>query len=193
MELINREECIFSGAKDLEHLYTFHDFPVFMGCVETPPEDDLKADMSWWISRSSGCIQLNPLIPLHILYGASHGSGSIGALWEKHHTEFARFIHAQTPGRILEIGAGHGVLAKSYMELEPDVRWIIVEPNPSVSDDFNGRIIKGLFDENFTLDEEVDAIVHSHVLEHVYSPLNSYDIFLSLLNRQADDIFCTQP
>ncbi len=63
MELIERNHCVISGKEDLELLYSFKDFPVFMGCVDHSPEEDLNVDMNWWISKSTGSLQLNQLIP----------------------------------------------------------------------------------------------------------------------------------
>jgi hypothetical protein len=31
---IDRDYSVISNEKNLEHLYTFKDFPVFMGCTE---------------------------------------------------------------------------------------------------------------------------------------------------------------
>ena len=42
MNYINRNKDVILGNNDLEDLYTFNDFPVFMGCVDTPPDKDLK-------------------------------------------------------------------------------------------------------------------------------------------------------
>ncbi len=63
MNYINRNNDVILNNDDLEKLYTFKDFPVFMGCVETDIKDDIKADMSWSISKKSGAVQLNPLLP----------------------------------------------------------------------------------------------------------------------------------
>ena len=127
IEMIRRDYCVFSGAKDLEPLYCFEGFPVFMGCVDTPPEKDVVADMAWHISRSSGSIQLNPLLPLDVLYPESHGAGCVGSLWETHHNEFADFISKHNPLEVLEIGGSHGILAKKH-QLIQDVSWTILEP-----------------------------------------------------------------
>ena len=80
MELIARNKCPISQEQELELLYSFNDFPIFMGCVDTPANQDLKTNMNWYIGRCNGIIQLNPLIPLEILYGKSHGSGTVGKL-----------------------------------------------------------------------------------------------------------------
>lgn len=171
MKLIERNYCVFSGKQDLEHLYTIKDFPAFVGCVDHAPEKDIKVDMSWWISKSSGGIQLNPLIPLDILYGSGHGSGSVGKVWQQHHQEFAKFVHECGLGDVLEIGGGHGILAQNCLQLRPDVKWTIVEPNPIIPLDSKIRVIRQLFDSEFIIDKEVDAVVHSHLLEHTYEPL----------------------
>ena len=55
---IDRQKSVVTGKQNLEHLYTFKDFPVFFGCVDTPIEDDLVADMGWYIDPESGVIQL---------------------------------------------------------------------------------------------------------------------------------------
>ncbi|MER2519188.1 MAG: class I SAM-dependent methyltransferase [Bdellovibrionales bacterium] len=169
MQLIERSRCAISGQDDLEPLYTFPKFPVFMGCMDQPETDDLKQDMAWWISRGSGLIQLKNLLPLDVLYPESHGSGAIGALWEKHHRTFAQFIHRLNPSSVLEIGGGHGMLAKEYQSLA-DIPWTILEPNPSPVEGLKARIIKGFFDERFTFSDSFDVLAHSHVFEHIYEP-----------------------
>ena len=168
--MIERNHCVFSGREDLEALHSFKDFPVFMGCVDHPPKEDIKAPMRWWISRSTGSLQLNPLIPPQVLYGQSHGSGSVGTLWRRHHLEFADFVRKHSLDCVLEIGGGHGILAENCLQLKPKLRWTIVEPNPTLPDGSLVRVIKKMFDENFIVDKEVDTLVHSHVLEHIYEP-----------------------
>jgi hypothetical protein len=169
MSQLERNQCAVSGAKDLEHLYTFKDFPVFMGCVDRYEGMDLKADMSWWISRESGLIQLKNLIPLDVLYPESHGAGAVGSLWDEHHKTFAKFLAEKKPSSVLEIGGGHGRLETAYQEFD-QISWTILEPNPSPVDGCKSTFIRGFFDEKFKLDTEVEAIVHSHLFEHIYEP-----------------------
>lgn len=49
-----------------------------MGTSVASRAQDLVSDMSFWISRSSGMIQLNPLLPLDVLYPEAHGAGLVG-------------------------------------------------------------------------------------------------------------------
>lgn len=169
MKIMERNLCAISGKADLEPLYDFPDFPVFMGCLDQPEEFDLKHDMSWWISRGSGLIQLKKLLPLDVLYPESHGAGAVGTLWDKHHKAFAKFVSKTSPSSILEIGGAHGILEREYHKFG-EIPWTILEPNPSPVEGCRARFIKGFFDENFSYLGNFDAVVHSHVFEHIYKP-----------------------
>jgi len=171
MNYIRRDGDIITGKEDLKEMYTFKDFPVFMGCTDQPRDKDLVADMSWHISPSSGMIQLNPLLPLEVVYMEEHGSGTVGDVWNQHHEAFASFVTKfSSIESVLEIGGLHGYLAKKSLA-KKDLSWTIIEPNPIISSDIPAKIIRGFFDDKFTSEDKYDAIVHSHVLEHIYDPL----------------------
>lgn len=169
MNLIERTSDIL-GFTSMEDLGGLVDFPVFMGCTDESPELDLKAAMLWHISPETGVLQLRKLVPLDVLYGQSHDSGAIGKIWMTHHEAFADFVFKINPSSVLEIGGAHGILSKKYIEKDSRTDWMIVEPNPIPAEGVTTRFIKGFFDDQFELNEEVDAVVHSHVFEHVYDP-----------------------
>ena len=177
MKLLRRDHCVVTGKCDIEYLHEVKDFPVFMGCINTPKTEDVLSEMSWSISRSSGLIQLNKLIPLEILYPEAHGSGAIGSVWDKHHKAFALFLNRISPLSVLEVGGAHGILAKEY-QCFGKIPWTILEPNPSPVEGCDARFIKGFFDNKFTYGEVIDTVVHSHVFEHIYEP----DQFMSNLS-----------
>ena len=166
---IERQHDVILGEADLEHLHTFHNFPVFMGVSDAPSSNDTVANMSFWISRSSGMIQLNPLLPLDILYPESHGAGCVGTSWAAHHQALADFIASYEPNSVLEIGGAHGILARNYLSYK-HIPWTILEPNPTPAPDCQANFIRGFFDEHFQFDGPVEAVVHSHVFEHIYNP-----------------------
>ena len=182
MNFIDRNYCVLTGEKDLEPLYSFMNFPVFMGCLEQPIAKDIKVDMAWWISRKTGLIQLNKVLPLEILYPESHGAGAIGELWDKHHKAFANFLKQTKPSSVLEVGGAHGILSKEYQR-SGKIPWTILEPNPSPVEDCGARFIKGFFDDKFSFEEPFEALVHSHVFEHIYEP----DQFMRHLSGFMDD------
>jgi 2-polyprenyl-3-methyl-5-hydroxy-6-metoxy-1,4-benzoquinol methylase len=160
----------------LEPLFSFKRFPVFLGCVETPPAQDLFADLSFAIGRHSGCVQLDQLVPLDVLYAANHAT-VVGELWERHHREFAEFVAELRPQRVLEIGGAHGQLCKNVQALRPAVGWTIIEPNPIPVPGLNAGYIRAFFDASFDVQQHgqngeqgYDLVVHSHTLEHSYDP-----------------------
>ena len=186
--LIDRSRDVITGKTDLEELHKFKRFPVFMGCTENPEKEDLLVDMTFWISKSSGMIQLNPVLPLEIVYQESHGSGFVGNSWASHHQKFAEFIAKYSPKSVLEIGGGHGILAKNTKKL-CCLDWTILEPNPSILQKGDIKIIKGFFNTNFKIDKEIDTIIHSHLFEHVYQPCNFVRDISNFLKEGQNLIF----
>ena len=165
---IERSHCVLTGAHDLQTIRTLPRFPVHMGCVSDPAEADLFAPMTWTQSSSSGSLQLNPLVPLELVYLGAHNA-TIGETWRTHHREFATFLHASGPKRVLEFGGADGFLASIVREQMTDVAWTIIDPNPTVDDD-SITIVRGLVEPGMSIPDDVDTIVHSHFLEHVYEP-----------------------
>jgi hypothetical protein len=104
VNFIERVNDVVTGSADLEDLHTLPKFPVFMGSVEHNRTEDLFFDMSWSISRESGLIQLKKLLPLDVLYQEQTTTSAVGALWMKHHQEFAAFIGSYNPKSVLELG-----------------------------------------------------------------------------------------
>ncbi|MFZ2303673.1 MAG: class I SAM-dependent methyltransferase [Minisyncoccia bacterium] len=165
-----RTKSLLTGKDNLEHLYTFKDFPVFMGCVDSPKDEDIVADMVWDICKDTGLIQLQKLIPLEILYKNQHNDGT-GKIWGEHYKAFAEFIHTYKPKNLLEIGGAHDQIARNYRTLDPEINWTIVEPNPEHIEDPKIKVIKNWFDDKFIIDGHFDTIIHSHTFEHTYDPV----------------------
>ncbi len=188
MILVPRSKNVIDYKADLESLNILKDFPVFMVCVEHYISEDIFVDMHWAISKGNGVIQLNNLIPLDVLYQADHDAGVVGGIWLEHHKEFARFISKFNPKSVLEIGGAHGILSREIKKL-CKVDWLILEPNPSPVEGVDIEFIKGFFDSRFSIEKEVDTIVHSHVLEHIYYPDEFIDNISKLLKEGQNLIF----
>jgi hypothetical protein len=179
VNLIIRHSDVVLKQNDLISLYSFKKFPAFIGCTNQEKKLDLLADMNFSISIGSGAIQLNPLLPLEVIYKEQHGSGYVGDLWNQHHLAFAKFVYSFNFKRVLEIGGLHGILNKLYQDLDETIDWTIIEPNPIPVNGVTAHFIKGYFDDHFKFDKQVDAILHSHVFEHMYDP----HIFLNHINN----------
>jgi hypothetical protein len=187
--LEERKACFLTGAEDMQHLVTIPNFPVGMYCVHRDsPDVEWFTDMTWMISKSTGAIQLSHLIDPSILYDSQHESGALGGLWKRHHDAFCNFVESSGLKNFLEIGGGHGNLARLFTARNVDTKWIVVEPNLPSSflkeADSSSQIIpvQGWFDQNFKLPEgfaQVDAVIHSHTFEHIYH----YDVFLESISR----------
>lgn len=177
-EYIYRDASAITGKKNLEELYTFHDFPVFMGCIDQPIENDILADMNWAIDPETGLIQLTKLVPMEILYMDQHMDAT-GATWAAYNRALAQFIVDNKIGNILEIGGGSGKLANNILELDNEVTYTVVEPNPTFEETERLKIIHAFFSKGMEFEESVKTIVLSQVLEHVYDPVS----FLTEVNE----------
>lgn len=188
MQLTERKTDVVTGSSSLEDLHSLPNFPVFMGSVEHDQSDDLVADMSWSISRDSGLIQLKKLLPLDVLYQAQTTTSAVGAIWMAHHKAFAKFLNQYAPNAVLELGGAHGVLSKEYQNI-CNIPWTILEPNPSPAVGCSARFIKGFFDDKFTYSDTFDAVVHSHVFEHLYEPNQFMEHLEGFIGEQKHMVF----
>ncbi len=187
-----RTKSLLKPDEPLEHLHTFTDFPVFMGCVDTPEEDDIVADMVWDIGTETGLIQLKKLLPLDVLYTNQHNDG-LGKTWEDHYIAFADFLNKYKPKHILEIGGAHQKIAELYWRHDgADATWTTVEPNPQHITSPKIKVIKGWFDDKLETNEPVDTVIHSHVFEHTYQPFE-FIANISKFLKQGDRHIFTFP
>lgn len=170
MEYINRNKSLITGKENLEHLYTFKDFPVFLWCVEQNKSEDILADMSWSICPESWIVQLDKVLPLDILYQMPHNDW-IWATWENYYKSLAQYIKNQWVKNILEIWWWSWKIAKYFTNMVQDWHWYIIEPNPLIDTSERITVIKWFFDNNFEFNNEIDVVMHSQVFEHAYDPL----------------------
>lgn len=181
MNTIKRNQCIVSGSKNLKEVFTFKNFPIFMGCVNLNDQtQDQFYDMKWGVS-DEGIIQLMELLPLDVLYFTHHTPGTVGKIWESHHKKFSEFIKKSNSKNILEIGGATGKLVNHFTSTDEEFSWNIIEPSEQKSNDSRVKFIRGFFEE-FEFDQKFDAVVHSHLCEHVYNPHVFFDKISSILD-----------
>ena len=144
--------------------------------------------MVWIFFKESGMIQLKEPLPFEVVYSEFHNSGCVGSLWELHHSEFAKFISKSNPETVLEIGGGHGILSLNYDKI-CKTNWTIIEPNPTPLENVNANFIKGFFDKDFKTNTSFDAVVHSHVFEHLYDPKTFIENISNILEEGKYLIF----
>ena len=164
----------------LTHLYSFKQFPAFMGCVTQDQDQDLVNDMNFYISKETGMIQINPVLPLEVVYQSEHNPGTTGQSWLNHHKAFSNFLMKYQPNAVYEIGGAHGILSQFCQEAVSDLSWTIIDPNPIPIENLKATIVKGFYTGETVLPSEVDMIVHSHLLEHIYDPANFFKALSTL-------------
>ncbi len=170
MQTLQRKKCVICFSVDLEYLTAVQNFPVYMGSTEQALDKDVTQDMKWGICRKCGTLQLLELVPLNLVYQYNHNE-AVGKLWHDHNEEFAEFIIKNSGASKLEIGGATGRIAQICNSLGDTGNWVIVEPNPIIeltSD--NIHVHEGWFDSSFEPPWEIDTVIHSHVMEHWYSP-----------------------
>ena len=188
MKYIPRDKSVITD-ENLEHLYTFKQFPAFISYENDRDEKkDIRADMSISIGSRSGIIQLDKVHPLEIVYKHKHSAG-IGNIWMQHYIKFSKFIDSYNPRKILEIGGGNGILATLYTSRNKQSSWTIVEPLPLLKKTKKIRTINKWFDKNFVYNEKHDVIIHSHVLEHIYFPKEFLDQIYNISSIGEKHIF----
>jgi 2-polyprenyl-3-methyl-5-hydroxy-6-metoxy-1,4-benzoquinol methylase len=168
---IVRENCCICGGGNLLNRITIENFPIYMGVTDDDLAEDVFFDQTWVECIDCGCIQLFNLLPLTLIYQSNHHTEVVGQLWKEHHDAFASFISKQKPNRILEIGAAHGYLAKNLTMELVNVEYTIVEPDSNLVSS-RIKVISGYIEDHFSELNNKDCIIHSHVLEHVYQPID---------------------
>jgi 2-polyprenyl-3-methyl-5-hydroxy-6-metoxy-1,4-benzoquinol methylase len=149
---------------------SFENFPIYMGTTDNEISNDLFYEQKWVECSKCGCLQLLNLLPLEIIYQANHHTEVVGKTWLDHHDAFSVFVSKSSPKKILEIGAAHGYLATKIIEDFPNIEYTIVEPDSNLVDS-RIKIVKGFIEDHFIELKNKDCIIHSHVLEHVYNPV----------------------
>lgn len=158
-----------------ETLLDFGKMPVFIGCTafDSPTSQDIYWDMKWGFKQDTTFGVINPPEPEKI-YLEQHNE-LVGPTWNSHLLEFSKFVIENLEGNVLEIGGGNCYLPTkvfSQSGRNGNSTWDIIEPNPLVNVNEYGELINGWFPESLRRATRYETIVHSHVLEHVPSPLN---------------------
>lgn len=182
MRIIKRFSCVLCESRFLQGYKKLIKFPIYMGVTELPINSDIFVDQEWAVCENCLCLQLTSLIPLEILYSDNHSLEAVGKIWQSHHEKFAKTILRESPVSICEIGGSHGYLARMIVKSLPDVKYLMIEPSPTFKDS-KIEVIKGFFEDNSERVSGFDSIIHSHVLEHLYKPLE----FMHRLNKNMKE------
>ena len=180
---MNRNICVVCDSSLLNDIYHLTDFPSYMGVTEQDPETDKRYSQDWQFCNQCAGVQLKQPIPLEVLYANNHHNGPIGRVWLNHHQKFYSFIRKHSVGSssILEIGAGDGYLARLVTEKTTKMKYTVVEPSPTFKNP-KVNIVRDVIENRLDEVKNVDVVVHSHVLEHIYQP----NVFFQNISESMD-------
>ena len=163
-------------------IYSIKQFPIFMGAVNKFFKVE-KQDMNFEIDKTTGKVRIYPRVPLKKLYKLSHGEGTTGKTWKKHHKIFFKFCKKNLQGNVLEIGAGSNSIANHIKDFSKINKFVcigknIIKKNKNKKIQFIDKFINlKKFDQKF------DLIIHSHFFEHLFDP----NTFLKSINKKLTE------
>ena len=192
-KLISRPSCVLTGKPDIQLVHSFKQFPIYMGCVnKEDSNNDMFCDMDWGVSTSSGSLQLMNLLDPSLLYKEHHNPGTIGKIWQQHHKKFHDFINKSPFQNVLEIGGASGSLINLFLPKLQNFNWTIIEPSTQkCTNDPRVKFIQEFF-EDYNFDQKFDAVVHSHLFEHIYNPMTFLDKVYNIL-EDGGNHYITMP
>ena len=183
--------CPISKNSDFEELFTIEKFPIYMGVVEKNYKSEYQ-NLTFNICKSTGTVQIFPRVPLDKLYFKSHGSGKIGKIWNDHHKKFHSIIKKYMSGTIIEIGGGHNSIHSLPIDYNHKFKILSFDPNGNVNDNDNLKVINKFFSEEAMIEENISSVelfIHSHLLEHIYDPLDFLNLIHKYLEKDGLHIF----
>jgi 2-polyprenyl-3-methyl-5-hydroxy-6-metoxy-1,4-benzoquinol methylase len=188
--MIIRSNCCICNVK-LENSIIFKDFPSRIGVSSSL--DYNYNDLS--ISQCTECntFQLNKLVPLDELYVVSHNNEIIGKVWLNHFIEFSKFIKENKENLldVLEIGSPTDKIIK-YIDAENYNKWVLLDPNAVKYDNDKVISINQFLDKDLLIKDKYNTIIHSHLIEHLYNPVEQLSLMNDLLDDNGD-LFISAP
>lgn len=163
-----RKACCICEQENLLEVLIIEQMPIYMGTVTSDGADDTLVDQTWVECDSCGVIQLKHLGDLRLVYLGNHHQVEVGSTWNRHHSMFADFIVDDAGASILELGAGAGYLASRVLS-RSKASYRVVEPKPGIFP-AGVEVIEGFIEDNYDIIGSADTIIHSHLIEHIYSP-----------------------
>ena len=177
-EIIIRSNSLLTNKNTMEHLFQIKNYPVSLSSVDKDFHQIKTLNMVFEVCKETGIIQVRNAPSLNDIYITAHNS-SFGAVWKNLFEEFKNLLDKFKFTNILEIGGGSLMLAKNILDNNQDIKnYTVYEVNSTSKHTTDTRIklIQEYFTQDTKLDKNYDLIIHSHVLEHVWDPVNFIEV-----------------
>jgi len=179
------DNCRFCGSTNIFELVSFTEYPIFIGCSDLSKENDETYSFNIFLCENCLIIQQISLPPLEILYQERRAFG-IGRKWKDHYDTFFNFIREDVNNakNIMEVGGGNGILLEKINSIKKDTRIFDIEPDPFYK---LGDVItiRKYFDKDFFINENVDLIYCSHLIEHLANVNEFFAKSFDVLNENG--------
>lgn len=184
--MFNRKNCVICG-NNLSEVFYLKNMPVYMGANEG--KEEFFSDMTFLKCDNCGTPQIKEILDSNLVYMSNHNKSVIGETWTSHFQELSDFTKPFIQNKIvLEIGDPSFKVSSKLSKLSN--KWYIIEPNPDdTNPPENTFLIKGYFNQKTEIDEKIDVIFHSHLLEHLTKPSDDLELFHNKLSDNGKLIF----
>ena len=144
-----------------------------------------------FLIKKNGQVLVKPFIDPKELYIKSHGSGTIGKTWQKHHSSFFSLLNPYLKKNILEIGAGDNSVLHKIKFFNKIEKFWSVGKNIKIK---NKKIksINSFFDKKTITQKKIrrcQLAIHSHLFEHIHDPNNFLRNIYKCLDKDGYHIF----
>jgi len=167
-------------------LCSFDKFPLSVCAREgelSPIEKLIPATIE---EDKNGLITFLPFVDPKDIYLSQHNN-SIGETWREHNNQFAKYVYQVEKNNVVDVGGGSGNIYKSYIQYNNDVKWKLIDINPTLEND-KVEIIRDIFNPKYI--NEGDTVITSHFLEHIH---DLKEFLISLRNKNPKQHIFTLP
>lgn len=189
-----RTNSILTSKNNLETLDIIKKFPVSMSTVPMEYDNFKYMDMIYTICKDTGIIQIKNYPTLEDMYPFQHNF-SYGSLWENLFIKFTEIITSYLKDKhklkIIEIGGSECKLANKLLEKNKNIDSYNIFEKNCKRKNLNSKIkvIDEYFSKNSKILNKPDLIIHSHLLEHIWDPVEFIKTIKENLNNNSYHFF----
>jgi len=187
MKYFKRTQCIFCNSKLFdEYFVENYEIPIACYTKNESSLDDIFIPYNIFTCNTCKTSQTKYLGDLHEIYKINHAD-STGKIMINMHKKVLNFImkYKQIITNIVEIGCSKGVLSDLVLDDSLVEKYYIIEPSYFGNYRQNKYIINNYFENvDFSVYQDCNTILISHVFEHFYNPLEIVEKIQSNKNIQ---------